>query len=199
MFQAVEKLIEAISQEIEAPRIKRLQENQVHTGKVIMPAGFEHLANVEKHYFLWPCLLGKRLGRNFALEAVPCGSGGQCLLVAEFRQAMKLNFSFMVRQLSVFEDCGLTGSRFSLSEPSVEFGDLHAFSVEPELAEQFFLQADNKLQLKKLLPFQRLTSNAHFLRLTVKNVCPQDLELSRWRDILQNFEALAASIESWEK
>ena len=199
MFQAVERLIEAVSREIEAPRVKRLQENKVHTGKVIMPVGFEHLADVEKHYFLWPCLLGKRLGRNFALEAVPCGSDGQCLVVAEFRQAMKLNFSLMERQLSAFEDCSLVGSRFSLSELGADFGNVHAFSAEPELAEQFFLQAENKLQLEKLLPFQRLTSNAHFLRLTVKNTSPQDLELSRWRGILQNFEALAASIESWEK
>ena len=58
MFQAVEHLIEVIAQEIEEPQVKRLQENRAHSGKAIMPAGFEHLANVEKHYFLWPCLVG---------------------------------------------------------------------------------------------------------------------------------------------
>ncbi len=197
MFQAVENLIEAIAKEIEAPQIKRLQENRVHTGKVIMPAGFEHLANVEKHYFLWPCLIGKRLGRSFALEAVPCGSGGQCLVVVEFRQTMKINFSLLRRQLSTFEDCSLIGSRFALTDYMAELSELHAFSTEPEAAKHFFLQPKNSSQLKKLWPFRRLTSNAHFLRLTKKNLEPQDLEIVKWKNILQNFEALAASIESW--
>lgn len=198
MFQAVEHLIEAVAQEIEAPQIKRLQENRVHTGKVIMPAGFEHLANVEKHYYLWPCLVGKRLGRRFALETVPCGSSGQCLIIAEFRQAMPLNFSLLVRQFSAGEDFSLVGSRFSLTDKLAEFADLHAFSTEPKEAESFFQKPEIALQLKKLWPFSRLTSNAHFLRLTTKNLRPQDLEIAKWKNILQNFEAMAASIESLE-
>ena len=198
MFQAVERLIEAVAQEIEAPQVKRLQENKVHTGKVIMPAGFEHLANVEKHYFLWPCLVGKRLGRSFALETVPCGSGGQCLVVAEFRQAMKLNFSLSERQLSTFEDYHLVGSRFSLTGILAELVNLSAFSTDPEAAEVFLKKSENALRLKKLWPFCRLTSNDHFLRLTIKNLQPQDLEIAKWKNILQNFEALAASIESSE-
>ena len=198
MFQAVEHLIEAMAQEIEAPQVKLLQENKAHGGKVIMPAGFEHLANVEKHYFLWPCLVGKRLGRRFALETVPCGSHGQCLVIAEFRQAMPLNFSLLVRQFSAGEDLSLVGSRFSLTDKLKDFANLHAFSTEPEVAKVFFQKSENVLQLKELWPFCRLTSNAHYLRLTIKNLRPQDLEIAKWKNILQNFEALATSIESLE-
>ena len=175
MFQAVEHLIEAMAQEIEAPQVKRLQENKAHGGKVIMPAGFEHLANVEKHYFLW-----------------------QCLVIAEFRQAMPLNFSLLVRQFSAGEDLSLVGSRFSLTDKLKDFANLHAFSTEPEVAKVFFQKSENVLQLKELWPFCRLTSNAHYLRLTIKNLRPQDLEIAKWKNILQNFEALATSIESLE-
>lgn len=198
MFQAVERLIEAMAREIETPQVKRLQENRAHAGKFIMPAGFEYLTNVEKHYFLWPCLLGKRLGRNFALETVPCGSGGQCLVIAEFRQAMKLNFSLSKCQLNAFANCNLIGSRFSLSNTQTELDNLYAFSTEPEAVKFFFRKPENASHLKKLWPFWRLTSNDHFLRLTIKNVQPQDLEIAKWKNILQNFEALAASIESSE-
>lgn len=198
MFQAVEHLIEVIAQEIEEPQVKRLQENRAHSGKAIMPAGFEHLANVEKHYFLWPCLVGKRLGRNFALETVPCGSSGQCLVIVEFRQAMPLNFSLLVRQFGANDNFCSVGSRFSLTDKPTEFADLHAFSTEPEEAKIFFQKPENTLQLKKLWPFSRFTSNAHFLRLTTKNLRPQDLEIAKWKNILQNFEAMAASIESLE-
>ena len=198
MFEAVEHLIEAVAQEIEAPQIKRLQENKVHKGKVIMPVGFEHLAHVEKHYFLWPCLVGKRLGRDFALEAVPYGSGGQCLVVVEFRQAMKLNFSLLLRQLSAFEDLSLIGSRFSLAADQEEWDELHAFSTQPEAAKSFFQRPENRLQLKKLWPIRRLTSNDHFLRLTTENLRPQDLEVGKWQNILRHFEDLAVSIEAME-
>ncbi|MGM9998334.1 MAG: hypothetical protein ACI38Q_02885 [Candidatus Bruticola sp.] len=191
MFQAVEILIDRLSQQLEEPQIKRLRENKRHGGKVIMPPGFEHLADREDHYFLWPCLLGVRNGRRLALETIPCGGSGQCLIVLEFRHPMKLSFSLLDKELRLPDDPGFIGSRFSTLSLVNELHNLRAFSVEPEAAEQFLAGGEVKAHIAGLFPFLRLTSNEHFLRLTKKNCVPADLQWQRWSDILATFERLA--------
>ncbi|MGM9991424.1 MAG: hypothetical protein ACI376_01035 [Candidatus Bruticola sp.] len=191
MFQAVEELINSVSQQLEEPQIKRLRENKRHGGKVILPPGFEHLAQREHHYFLWPCLLGNIKGRRFALETIPCGTGGQCLIVLEFRCPMNLSFSLLDKEFAIADDLGLVGSRLASLSLLEEWPNLQAFSVEPDAAERFIADQETGKHISRLLPFLRLTANKHFLRLTRKNRCPEDLQWNHWSNILASFTSLA--------
>ena len=202
MYAAVDALLERLSPKLENPSIKRLRRNEPHGGKVILPAGFEHLAKVKRDYYLWPCLVGRFQRRNFSLEFIPYGSNGRCLAAAEFRLPMPFDFVLTTRlpqrDFSSFGDMGLDRSRFTLPSESGWQGRWYGLSYEPDRASEFLAKEENRLLIEALAPFERLSCSVRFLRLTVAISEPRHLDGEVWERLLERLASLVSILEAGE-
>ena len=175
MYTAIERLVAEMALKLVRAEVKRWTSRARPLGKMVMPEGFEHIKSPARPAYAWPRLVGEYCGLPLALEFIPQGMGGKCRLVLELLLPMPLDLSLSPPDSLL----GLGGPWWTEVRELGLWGEMwQSSSSQPQEAAQFLASPGVGELIEDMRPFQRLSAQPRYLRLTWSALQPQDLELA---------------------